>query len=350
MPITTTIPTNLDFPHRGELERDDFVLAQETAQDLLSGGFTTAVNQFGVELNQTEEDINTKWTEVMNQAVDGGYSQAYIDGNFVNKAINSLTAKTTPIDADLVYVGDSTSTFSLKKLTWANIKSNLNAGFKNLIINGNRQVNQSGLTTIDNAYNYDNHYKVGNNWFMFIDGKNIVSGEPYTLSWDGIATAGYFIGTVGALTINAQTFTAITNGETITPIITSSQILWIKFASDSAGTTYNNVQFETGTVPTPYEQRIYELEENLVQNCYEVGNFWVIGQVPQVGGYIGTTCNYKKNKRISPSLVPGAVTENVNTLTTNLVGTAKGFRAWVTAQANVQAYWSATYIADARPY
>lgn len=223
-------------------------------------------------------------------------------------------------------------------------------GFKNLIINGRKQVNQSGLITTDNSYNYDNHYKAGNNWFMFIDGKNIVSGEPYTLSWDGVATAEYYIGTAGAATINAQTFTAIANGETITPTITSSQILWIKFTSDASGSTYNKVQFEPGTAPTPYEQRLYEQEESFVQSCYEIGSFWVIGMVPQVGGYIGTTGSYKNVKRISPSIVPINVTENMNIISTNLSGTKYGFRVFIQAQANVQAYWSASYVADARPY
>jgi len=88
MGITAIIPTNLDFPHRGELERDDFVLAQETAQDLLAGSYTNALNQYATELNITQTDINTKWTDVKNQAVDGGYSQTYINANFVNKNIN----------------------------------------------------------------------------------------------------------------------------------------------------------------------------------------------------------------------------------------------------------------------
>jgi hypothetical protein len=85
MGITTTIPTNLNFPNRGELERDDFVLAQETAQDLLAGSYTTALNQYATQLNSTQTDINAKWNDVKNQAVDGGYSQDYINGNFYNK-------------------------------------------------------------------------------------------------------------------------------------------------------------------------------------------------------------------------------------------------------------------------
>jgi hypothetical protein len=57
MPITATIPTNLDFPHRGELERDDYVSAQETAQDLLAGSFTTNMNLFATQANALEENV-----------------------------------------------------------------------------------------------------------------------------------------------------------------------------------------------------------------------------------------------------------------------------------------------------
>lgn len=175
------------------------------------------------------------------------------------------------------------------------------SGFKNLIINGRKQVNQSGLTVTDNAYNYDNHYKVGNNWFMFIDGKNIISGEPYTLSWVGTATAGYYIGTAGATTINAQTFIPIANGGTITPTITSSQILWIKFASDATGSTYNKVQFEPGIAPTPYEQRLYELEEFFVQSCYEkVSNISVMFPWSSGTQFVRAFGTFKINKRVFP--------------------------------------------------
>ena len=188
----------------------------------------------------------------------------------VNTDLSGYASKATPVDADLIPLSDSGASFGIKKLTWANLKATLNTGFKNLFVNGNKQVNQSGATTTDNAYNYDTHYKVGNNWFIFIDGKNIVSGEPYTLSWVGLATAGYYIGTAGALTINAQTFTPITNGSIITPTIASNQKLWIKFASDASGSTYSKVQLEPGTVPTPYEHRLYELEESFVQRVCEI--------------------------------------------------------------------------------
>lgn len=193
-------------------------------------------------------------------------------------------------------------------------------GFKNLIINGRKQVNQSGLTTTDNAYNYDNHYKVGSNWFQFIDGKNIISGDPYTLSWYGAATAGYYIGTAGATTINAQTFTAIANGETITPTITSSQILWIKFASDSTGSTYNNVQFEPGTAPTPYEQRLYELEESLIQSGYiQLGTGFMAGVDSGDSQKINISGTFPIRMRRAPTIsLIGNISFRINNGTVNI--------------------------------
>lgn len=146
MAITTTIPTNLDFPNRGVLERDAFVNAQETAQDLLAGAYTTALNQYATELNTTEADINLKWEQVKSQAVTGSYSQAYIDATFTPKILNTQTDKATPVDADLIPLSDSASSFGLKKLSWANIKATLISSFGVLI---------SGLTAKDTPVDAD---------------------------------------------------------------------------------------------------------------------------------------------------------------------------------------------------
>jgi len=43
--------------------------------------------------------------------------------------INTLTAKTTPVDADEFVIADSADTFALKKFTWANVKATLAATF-----------------------------------------------------------------------------------------------------------------------------------------------------------------------------------------------------------------------------
>lgn len=225
-------------------------------------------------------------------------------------------------------------------------------GFKNLIINGRKQVNQSGLTVTDNAYNYDNHYKVGNNWFQFIDGKNIISGESYTLSWEGAATASYYIGTAGATTINAQTFTPIANGETITPTITSSQILWIKFASNASGSTYNKVQFEPGTAATPYEQRLYELEKILVQSCYEIMVI-LFGGYNLAGAYLRSRPKYTVVKRAVPILTLGAFDDGLNISNGTFIvdsSTIDGFRALAQVNVTGDARGVQGVTIDARPY
>ena len=287
--------------------------------------------------------------------------------------IHSKTAKTTPVDTDEIMIADSASAWSLKKITWANIVTKLKSlfnidvngnigsgtqsfngfggsGFKNLIINGNKQVNQSGLTTTDNAYNYDNHYKVGNNWFQFISGKNIVSGESYTLSWEGSDTAGYYIGTAGALTINAQTFIPIANGETITLTITSSQILWIKFASNSSGSTYNKVQLEPGTIPTPYEHRLYELEESLVQNCYEIVNFKCWNIATASNQILGGSAYYKKVKDKIPVITTVAPSySNSHSIATESVN-VDSLYVYALSSASGQLSYRSTFHCDARPY
>ena len=142
-------------------------------------------------------------------------------------------------------------------------------GFKNYIINGKKTVNQRELTSTDNSYNQDRWYKVGNNWFQGIEGNNnLISGKTYTLSWIGTATASYYVGTATSTTINAQTFTSIANGGSFTLTISTGQNLWIKFASDATGSTFNFVQLELGSVATPFENRPYGLELSLCQRYY----------------------------------------------------------------------------------
>lgn len=48
--------------------------------------------------------------------------------------LNGLTSKTTPVDADEVYVRDSSGTPSSKKLTWANLKATLKTYFDGLYL------------------------------------------------------------------------------------------------------------------------------------------------------------------------------------------------------------------------
>lgn len=165
------------------------------------------------------------------------------------------------------------------------------SGFKNYIINGKKVVNQRGLTSTDNSYNQDRWYKVGNNWFQGIEGNgNLINGKTYTLSWVGSATAGYYVGTATSSTINAQTFTPIANGGSFTLTISTGQNLWIKFAGDATGSTFNYVQLEEGSVATPFENRPYGLEISLCQRY-----FVAINEAPGVEGsaaFSGATVTY----------------------------------------------------------
>lgn len=69
---------------------------------------------------------------------------AEADANFDNlnndkmelAEIHAATSKTTPVDADELPLVDSASTFSLKKLTWANIKATLKTYFDSLYWGG----------------------------------------------------------------------------------------------------------------------------------------------------------------------------------------------------------------------
>ena len=57
MPITATFPI-MDFPHRGILSRDNFVLAQETSQDILAGTYTTNLNLLASQANALAITVN----------------------------------------------------------------------------------------------------------------------------------------------------------------------------------------------------------------------------------------------------------------------------------------------------
>ena len=95
--------------------------------------------------------ISTQSVSDIVQGSDGYYYEALTNGingdNPVGSAtnswkkvpydklteINNLTAKATPVDADVFVIADSADTFSLKKFTWANLKATLANGFVSLV-------------------------------------------------------------------------------------------------------------------------------------------------------------------------------------------------------------------------
>ena len=162
----------------------------------------TQMNDMSTQMNIVAQEINQKSVAIYNQAITGGYSQAYIDRSqltpyaeltasggetlfivadnsdvivyknsielvltadytinvdgitidFVTPLsasdfiqvfdatkldsridtklnINSYTSKTNPVDADEILISDSATSYSLKKLTWANIKITVLSSF-----------------------------------------------------------------------------------------------------------------------------------------------------------------------------------------------------------------------------
>lgn len=76
-----------------------------------------------------------RWTDDQNyiNTVAGNTDDPSVDGwvlyNDPASAINSATAKTTPVDADEFGIADSAASWALKKVTWANIKTALTSVF-----------------------------------------------------------------------------------------------------------------------------------------------------------------------------------------------------------------------------
>lgn len=63
---------------------------------------------------------------------DESVSSRVLRSEAISGKVHAATSKTTPVDADEIPLVDSESTFSLKKLTWANIKATLKAYFDTL--------------------------------------------------------------------------------------------------------------------------------------------------------------------------------------------------------------------------
>ena len=178
-----------------------------------------SVNTWATQANALAVEVNDKAAQVAAQAVDGGYSQDYINDNFfsqnyindnffsqnyindnfVNQDINTLTNKTTPADADELVIADSASSFSLKKLSFTNLKATLLTYFDTLYsrtsaIFGIGQTWQNVTTSRSFGITYTNN--TGKPIYVMASGGTtgqgyltlIINGTP--LSANGIIVAG----------------------------------------------------------------------------------------------------------------------------------------------------------------
>lgn len=67
--------------------------------------------------------------------------------------LNGLTSKTTPVDADELYVRDSSGTPGSKKLTWANLVTTLKTAFNSLTLTGGTATASSPVLTTTQTWN-----------------------------------------------------------------------------------------------------------------------------------------------------------------------------------------------------
>lgn len=303
-------PKEVDYPTQEDWAA--FSAAAELNFGILGGSWSTQMQLWKTEANLMSTELNTNATIAQGLANYKGdwISQGYTLGQTVSVSGIYYICKLNHPNGQNPTVGGSRY-WNLAIGNWyGNFGTGTQSfngfggsGFKNYIINGKKIINQRALASTDNSYNQDRWYKAGNNWFQGIEGNdNLISGKKYTLSWVGNATASYYVGTATSSTINAQTFISIANGGNFTLSISAGQNLWIKFASDSTGSTFNFVQLEEGNIATPFEQRPVGLELSLCQRYYETGSFkhWTISSGS--GQALGSTLKYSALKRVNPTI------------------------------------------------
>lgn len=106
----------------------------------------------------------------------------------VGPQVNTSASKTTPVDADEVGITDSAAAFGLKKLTWANLKATLFAGFQ---MTGG-VIYKAGLNNVASAsplvltgLNANTAHVTGTTGFSAL---TMTSGQVVDLIFDGVLT------------------------------------------------------------------------------------------------------------------------------------------------------------------
>jgi hypothetical protein len=131
---------NLAIPQMNALE--DNVNNKESSASASALVCMSAANFQGTWTNQTTV-VGQSWAYnglVYLVLVAGNTSPTTSPSNWmslgsIDTQIHSATSKSTPVDADEVPIVDSAASFSLKKLTWGNLKATLNDYFDGIYAN-----------------------------------------------------------------------------------------------------------------------------------------------------------------------------------------------------------------------
>jgi hypothetical protein len=230
----------------------------------------TAVGPSGQFLQSTGSGAPT-WAPLgsVGTAISNGTSNVNIasSNGAVTVATNGTTALTIDTSQNVTATGTVAMASSFKR---------------NILINGNFLINQrayvSGTATASGTYMHDRWKSTTTNSnYTFTQGtpdttitiaagtiaqivedKNVVGGI-YTLSWTGTATARIAINggtTSGSYAASPITTSSATAGQTIT----------VEFSTGTLG----KVQFEPGTIATPYERQIYSDQLIQCQRYYQL--------------------------------------------------------------------------------
>jgi hypothetical protein len=176
------------------------------------------------------------------------------------------------------------------------------AGFDiaNVIINPEFTINQRGAAsrTAATGYNFDRWYYDGSKLLQGVEGNNLRAGT-YVLSWSGSSTAEFSLNTAAASGQGSESYTAVTNGGTITIASVGSNNLWVRFSSDLTNLT--RVKLSPGTEASGFVARPFGTELMLCQRYFES----VRGSIraDPTGSYLGAHCCFKVTKRATPTMV-----------------------------------------------
>jgi hypothetical protein len=143
------------------------------------------------------------------------------------------------------------------------------AGFDggNVIINPEFTINQRNAAsrTAATGYNFDRWYYDGTRLLQGVEGNNLRAGT-YVLSWEGSSTAEFSLNTAAASGQGSESYTAVTNGGTITIASVGSNNLWVRFSSDLTNLT--RVKLSPGTEASGFVARPFGTELALCQRYY----------------------------------------------------------------------------------
>ena len=239
-------------------------------------------------------------------------------------------------------VGTNTTQVATTAFVLANT---LEAGFRNVIINGNPTINQRGYvsgtaTSGANQYTLDRWRVVTSGQSItftdsanirtvtapaggceqVVEGLNLFTGT-YTLSWTGTATA-----TVGG--------TSVANGGNFS--LTGGVNATLRFSSG----TFSQVQIEPGTVATPFERRPTGTELALCQRYFQAFGRLRASQYASGASTLQVPFPISQ-MRASPTAALGAasVATNASNIVLTVESSSSAFWEW-TASSAAQSFWA----------